>query len=308
MLQVGSVPLVLGAQGFLGSNVVASLRQKSPVIAHSRRTLISSQNVENVVFNLENFDEFEKLLDSYAVSYVVNCVALADVDLCEKEPAVAQAVNAHIPAHLSVLCHERGIPFVHVSTDAIFDGMSSEYTADSEPSPINVYGRSKLNGERLVLDSNRDALVLRTNIIGWSPSGRRSLFEFFVNNLRAGAPCKGFTDITFRPISAWRFSSIVEVFLREGVTGIHHAVGGDLLSKFEFGQAVARALGCDEALVIPARSDGEMHRVHRSPALNLVPSPRLGSLALPIKHQLLELLDLEEHGLRKELSSFVSQG
>ena len=307
MPPVGPVPCVLGAQGFLGSNVVASLKRESLVIAHSRRAFNSSPNVDHVEFDFENIDAFSNLLDTRAVSYVINCVALADVDLCEQEPELALTINAHVPAALSVLCRERGIPFVHVSTDAIFDGLNAEYTVYSEPSPINVYGRSKLAGERLILDSNSDALVLRTNIIGWSPSGRRSLFEFFVNNLRAGTACKGFTDITFRPISAWRFSEIVERLLHDGIGGLQHIVGPSLVSKFDFGRAIAHALGVEETLVVPARSVDETDRVRRSPALNLIPSPRLDFIAIPIEQQLLELLELERCGLREELHSFVSQ-
>lgn len=308
MPQSDPVPLILGAHGFLGSNIVASLRRSSRVIAHSRNKLTVGENIDGVLFDFADIRAFELALDTQSVSYVVNCVAMADVDRCEREPDSATMINALIPARLAALCRKRGIPFVHVSTDAVFDGTSTEYTIESKPNPINVYGLSKLSGERMVLESNESALVLRTNIIGWSPTGQRSLFEFFVNNLRAKSPCNGFTDITFRPISAWHFSSIVQLFVADGATGLHHVVGDELLSKFEFGRAVAGALGIDPELVVPIRSDEVGGRVRRSPALNLVPSPRLKPVAMPIKKQLAQLLDLETTGLRAELSSFVSQG
>lgn len=301
-------PLVLGAHGFLGSNVVASLRRSSRVIAHSRNARTTGKNIESVVFDFVDVAAFERALGTQPVSYVVNCVAMADVDRCEREPDNATTINALIPARLAAVCRDRDIPFVHVSTDAVFDGLSAEYTVHSKPSPINVYGHSKLSGEQMVLESNERALVLRTNIIGWSPTGQRSLFEFFVNNLRAKSPCNGFTDITFRPISAWHFSSIVELFIAERVTGLHHAVGSELLSKFEFGRVVAAALGIEPALVVPMHSDEVRGRVRRSPRLNLAPSPRLEAVAMPIREQLAQLLDLETAGLRDELSSFISQG
>lgn len=308
MPQSTPAPLVLGAHGFLGSNVVASLRRSTRVIAHSRGSQTAEENIESASFDFTDISAFERTLDSRAISYVVNCVALADVDRCEQEPDGAMTINAIVPGRLAAVCRDRGIPFVHVSTDAVFDGLSDEYTVDSKPNPINVYGQSKLTGEGMVLESNKRALVLRTNIIGWSPSGQRSLFEFFVNNLRTGTSCNGFTDITFRPISAWHFSSVIALLLEDEAVGLHHVVGAELLSKFEFGQAVAGVLGMDSALVVPTTSDGIGGRVRRSPTLNLVPSPRLESLAMPIKEQLAQLLDLEESGLRAELSSFVSQG
>ena len=301
-------PLVLGGQGFLGSNVVSSLRRSTRVIAHSRNTKIVGANIESALFDFTDVSAFERALDSHAISYVVNCVALADVDRCEQEPDSAMTINAYVPGRLAEVCRDRGIPFVHVSTDAVFDGMSDENAVDSKPNPVNVYGHSKLAGEHMVLASNEQALVLRTNIIGWSPSGQRSLFEFFVNNLRARSSCNGFVDITFRPISAWHFSPIVTLLLAEEAFGLHHIVGAELLSKFEFGQVVAEVLGVDPALVKPTNSDQIGGRVRRSPTLNLVPSPRLESLAMPIKEQLAQLLDLEKSGLRAELSSFISQG
>lgn len=267
-----------------------------------------ASNIEAVTFDFEDVRSFGEVLDGRDVAYVVNCVALADVDRCENEPELAMTINAQIPGRIAAVCQDRGVPFVHVSTDAVFDGHDSEYTVESTPHPINTYGRSKLAGENLVLESNPNALILRTNIVGWSPSGRRSLFEFFVNNLRSQTSCDGFTDITFRPISAWWFASILQRFLFDDVKGLHHIVGIDLLSKFEFGTIVAEALNVNPDLVKPTQGNTNTKRTPRSPMLNLLPSPRLIPLSMPIKEQLAQLLELEKQGLRAELGSFVSQG
>ena len=91
---------------------------------------------------------------------------------------------------------------MHVSTDAVFDGQAAATTEQDTPNPLSIYARTKLDGERGVAEANPDAIIARVNLYGWSLSGRRSLAEFFFNNLSAGKRVKGFTDVYFCPLLA----------------------------------------------------------------------------------------------------------
>ncbi|MBA3072119.1 MAG: sugar nucleotide-binding protein, partial [Anaerolineae bacterium] len=83
---------------------------------------------------------------------------------------------------------------------AVFDGEVGNYTENDMPNPLSVYSLTKLRGENAVLAANPQALVLRVNFYGWSISGKRSLAEYFVNNLAEQKLLKGFADVVFCPM------------------------------------------------------------------------------------------------------------
>jgi dTDP-4-dehydrorhamnose reductase len=95
---------------------------------------------------------------------VINAAAHTAVDKAESEPEAAFALNERAPTRMAQACAGAGIPFVHVSTDYVFDGEKpSPYVEDDPTAPLNVYGRSKLAGERAVLAAYPGAVTLRTS-------------------------------------------------------------------------------------------------------------------------------------------------
>jgi dTDP-4-dehydrorhamnose reductase len=102
-------------------------------------------------------------------SAVINAAAYTDVDRAESEEPLAFAVNAEAPSRLAIETARCGIPLVHISTDYVFDGRKgTPYVEDDEVAPLNVYGRSKLAGERGVRAANPRHVVLRTSWV-YSP-------------------------------------------------------------------------------------------------------------------------------------------
>ena len=95
---------------------------------------------------------------------VINAAAYTAVDRAEEERDAAMRLNADAVAELAKAAQASGAPFIHVSTDYVFDGASSShYTEDATVNPLNVYGASKLAGERAALEENPDAVIVRTS-------------------------------------------------------------------------------------------------------------------------------------------------
>jgi len=111
------------------------------------------------------------LEESAPFGAIINCAAYTAVDKAESEEELATAINADAPFHLASYAEELGIPFVHVSTDYVFDGSKDgAYTEEDATGPLGVYGASKLAGEQGIIDSGARAVILRT---AWvlSPQG-----------------------------------------------------------------------------------------------------------------------------------------
>jgi dTDP-4-dehydrorhamnose reductase len=104
-------------------------------------------------------------------SVVVNAAGYTNVDRAENDQAAAFAANADAPSELGVETGRRGIPLIHISTDYVFDGLkNAPYVETDRTAPLNVYGHSKLAGERAVCASNSRHIVLRSSWV-YSPHG-----------------------------------------------------------------------------------------------------------------------------------------
>lgn len=208
-------------------------------------------------FQLFNADflqahEVNAILDATTPDWLINCAALANLELCEQQPDQAKRLNADFPAELATACATRNVKFVHLSTDAVFDGeKEGMYTEDDEPNPQGVYSQTKLEGERAVLEVNPDAIIARVNFFGWSLGGRRSLGEFFVNNLSEGRNVNGFTDVIFCPMWVNHLSRTLVEMLAKDLHGLYHVVGAQAMSKYQFGVEVARKFGLRSSLIEP---------------------------------------------------------
>lgn len=287
--------LVTGASGLLGLNLALAALPTHHVSGVDRSRLTG------VPFELLNMDLLEEAaLDKmFAVSKpeaLIHCAALADVDACQADPAASQRLNAVLPEDLAAGCAKRGIPMIHISTDAVLDGTRTGfYTEQDTPNPLGVYARTKLEGEQAVRSVNPNAIIARVNFFGWSLTGTRSLAEFFINNLREGKPVNGFTDVFFCPMFVGDLAETLLQMLEKRLAGLYHVVGSEVLSKYEFGQAIARQFGYEPDLIQPISVD-------RSDLL----APRSHNLRLSV-HKLSTDLGQPVPGFSTGLSKFYTQ-
>ena len=261
--------LVTGASGLLGLNLCLA-----PSGAHSfvgvDRGKLSGMSVEVVRADLLDPDAGRRILDVMRPDAVIHTAANASLDSCEMDPQAAGVLNAELPGKLAELCAGRDIRLVHISTDAVFDGTKeSPYTEADVPRPLSVYARTKLAGEQNVLSANPNAVVARVNFFGWSLSGTRSLSEFFYNNLSAGKPCGGFTDVWFCPMFVGDLGETLVRMLDKRLSGLYHVVGSEMLTKYDFGVRLSQQFGFDSQLVIPKSVEESGLKARRSHNLRL---------------------------------------
>lgn len=264
--------LITGASGLLGLNLSLAAMSTHEVVGVDRSKLPS------VPFQLINIDllsagAIDSLLDKTRPDWLIHCAALANLEACEADPDTALRLNAHLPGELAKVSFKHGIRMVHISTDAIFDGMRDPalgpYVEADTPNPIGVYSETKLKGEHIVAEVNPEAIIARVNFYGFSLSGKRSLAEFFVNNLSDGKRVNGFTDVTFCPMLVNDLGKLLLKMLDNGLHGLYHVVGRDAMTKYEFGVAIARKFGFDETLIIPTSVEQGGLKARRSHNLRL---------------------------------------
>ena len=145
--------LVIGAKGQLGRELVGQGEKlKGKVVGLDVDELdITNRTAVRAYFKKQTF------------SVVVNAAAYTAVDQAEKESEIAFAVNSEGPHNLAMLCHEKSIPLIHISTDYVFDGLKpGAYSEDDLPVPVGIYASSKAEGEKRVAMVSKRHIVLRT--------------------------------------------------------------------------------------------------------------------------------------------------
>jgi dTDP-4-dehydrorhamnose reductase len=243
--------LITGVSGLLGINLAMEAIREHEVIGVDRGKLKSAP-FQVLKGDILKAGEIHSILDMTHPDCLINCAALANLEKCEEDPYQAKRLNTDLPSELATVCAKRNIQFLHLSTDSVFDGTNEEmYTEEDEPSPPGIYSQTKLDGERAVQQVNPRAIIARVNFYGWSLGAKRSLAEFFVNNLSEGKNVNGFTDIIFCPLWVNHLSHILIEMLEKSLSGLYHVVGAQAMSKYQFGVEVARRFGLRENLISP---------------------------------------------------------
>lgn len=263
--------LITGASGLLGLNLALEYthHQQHTVIGQVGNNLLHGVPFQTIQADLTAPGALPALLESTRPEVVIHCAALANLEACERDPQQAHRLNAQIPAQLANLCQKGGARLLHVSTDAVFDGARGNYTEADAPNPLSVYAHSKLAGEQAVAAANPHALIARVNLFGFSLSGKRSLAEFFVNNLSSGTRVNGFTDVYFCPLLVNRIASIFADMLTRDLHGLYHVFAADCLSKYQFGIEIAKRFGFDVNLITPISVEDSHLQAARAPNLTM---------------------------------------
>ena len=296
--------MVTGATGLLGANACLDLAPEVHVVGVARR-IPTGTPVEFVSADLGNAAGRENLVGSIRPNVVLHCAANASHESCEEDPAAAEELNVAASRDLAEQAAAIGAKFVYISTDAVFDGERGNYREEDPPSPTSVYGRTKLSGEAAVLEACPGALVARVNFYGWSPSGQRSLAEYFVNRLSAGELAPGFSDVRVSTMYVGSLIDRIRRLVAVDAEGVYHVVNDESTTKLDFGRRIAAAMGIDADHVPPSRSS-DVLSVRRGSDLSLNTEKLRARLDIASSQEVdvAALLQAEADGRRDALHAF----
>lgn len=169
---------------------------------------------------------------------LINAAAYTDVEGAERNASEAFRINSEGAANLATACAARGVRFIHVSTDFVFDGQQrTPYRPSDEPRPLNVYGASKLEGEQRALAILTSACVVRTS---WVHSADNANFVTkIVQRMRSGAPLRVVIDEVGSPTATHSLASALWRCAERGVRGILHWSDAGIVNRFDYARAIA---------------------------------------------------------------------
>ena len=223
--------LVTGASGQLGQ----SLRQRCSASPSMKFHFFARRD-----FDLEQPDQMASVLDQHRFDVVINAAAYTAVDLAEKEPDRAFAINTKGVTDLAQLCVVRDITLLHVSTDYVFNGQARvPYPEDQPTAPLGIYGQSKLQGELAVSEINPSHYIVRTSWL-YGPHGN----NFLKTMLRLADQGKSLTITTEQTGSPTSTLDLADALLKlleiQAPYGIYHFSNTGQTTWHGFAQEIFR--------------------------------------------------------------------
>jgi dTDP-4-dehydrorhamnose reductase len=254
--------LITGASGLLGAGLALEACEQHEVMGVYHSHPLRSSEFSVCGADLSQPGVAHDVMREFEPDWVVHCAAETRVDAAEREPERAFLLNRDMARVVAEAGNAVGAKLIHISTDAVFDGTRGGYSEQDVPSPLTVYGRSKLAGEHAVLKAHPEACVVRTTLFGWNALPKFSLAEWFLDHLEKGLPCNGFIDVYANLIFVNDLSALLLRMLEKGLEGIYHVAARDCLSKHDFGVQLAAEFGLNAGLIQPVSVDTmEFHAV-----------------------------------------------
>ena len=237
--------LVTGARGMLGRDLVAVLKDRGEAVTGLSRTDLDITDTGAV----------GDALARWGPDVVVNCAAWTAVDDAEASEDAALLVNGEAVGGMAACCAARGAALVQVSTDYVFDGLGREpYPEDGRPAPRTAYGRTKLAGERAVLEQPGLAgYVVRT---AWLYGAHGPSFvATMIRKEQELEQVQVVDDQSGQPTWSADVADRIHVLITSAAApGIYHATSSGETTWFGLAREVFRLLGADENRVRPVTS------------------------------------------------------
>ncbi len=296
--------LITGGSGLLATNWAVAMRDRYTLILGLHNREISLPKTLAKKIDLESIDDLMRIFEGLGCQVVINTAGLANVEQCESDPSFAYHANVTLTSNVARACGHLGIKLVHLSTDHLFSGQERLVTEDYPVAPVNVYGKTKAEAEYRVLDSNPEALVIRTNFYGWGTTYRHSFSDMVIKGLRSNMQMTLFQDVFYTPILIEYAAKVVHDLIDLKVSGIFNVVGDDRISKYEFGLLIAEEFGLDSSKIVSGLLANQLKLTRRPFDMSLSNSKVRNLLARPIgntKEQIIKLRQQEFNGLAQEL-------
>jgi dTDP-4-dehydrorhamnose reductase len=249
--------LITGADGFVARYLARLLASEHEVIA-----------VKHGGLDITNATEIKRVTQEAQPALIANC-AVVGVDQCEQTPALAQAINVDGPRLLAEASARLGAEFLHFSSNYVFDGNRMDglpYTTNDEPLPVNIYGQTKLEGERATCAVSARTYIIRTSWV-FGP-GKTNFLSTAHERLRDGLRLRAITDTWACATYVVDLVERTRQILARGRYGIYQIVNEGACSYQDFTIEAAGLVGlstADADALIESVTEAEMDRVAPRP-------------------------------------------
>lgn len=247
---------ITGAAGMLAAEVIGMLNKRGH---HFIQTDINQRLPDIQALDVSNLDSVLSATKSFAPDYIFHLGAETNVDLCEQDPAHAFIVNTLGTENIVIACKQTKAKLLYISTGGVFDGAKqSAYTEFDNPNPINQYGQSKLQGEKIIQDQLCEYFIIRA---GWMIGGWKLDKKFvykICQQLRLGKTELNVVSDKFgSPTFTKDFAANLMEVLATNRYGIYHMTNNGACSRYDMAIKIVETMGLSGRVKVNAISSDE---------------------------------------------------
>ena len=225
-----------GGNGLLGYDVAQILSEKhETVVIRGRKDL-----------DLNDFTALREKIESEKPDCYIHIAGIKDVDDAQRDPVGAYALNTIVPANIALITGNMGIPMIHISTGAVFDGNTDRPYKENDPfNPVNTYGRTKLKAEELVRYFNPKSYIIRVPLLFGAHGGKeRNPILKMIDRLEKGERGLQYTtDQVSNPTYVADIARALELLLVSDKYGTYHLGNREAATRYEYFSYSAEKLG-----------------------------------------------------------------
>jgi dTDP-4-dehydrorhamnose reductase len=261
------VILITGGTGLLGKGMEETMPKDWEIVSvHQRPYKVNDSKVKHIVLDIRDKNDVDELFTKYRFDAVIHAAGIASVDYVEKHYAESLESNIVGTLNITSACRRSKTYLSYISTNAVFSGKSFPYREDAPVSPVNKYGRLKVECERLVMETLTDYCIVRPILMyGWNHSVcRPSIATWLYDKLLRGESIALVNDVYENPLYNIQCGQALWQIVNKRPGGVFHLAGQNMVNRFEFGQQVAATFGLDPDL---------LHSVNSSFFPDIAPRP-----------------------------------
>lgn len=263
--------LVTGSNGLVGKNIARALINSHLEVFVTSLKKTQIDGATTFTSNLLNANIYH-MFDDIKPEVVVHCAALSGPDACEVDRYACHRMNVELTKRIVSACVDYNVHLVFLSTDFIFDGYKGNYTETDEPNPVNYYGISKLEAERIIQNSGVANTIVRTSLVyGVEPKlSRPNIITRVIDNLSKNKQYKVPSDQIRTPTYAPDLASAISSICLNRVSGIYNIAGDQIISVADLAILAAKAFNLNHELLLPVNSNELVEAAPRPKNTSLV--------------------------------------
>ncbi len=239
--------LIIGGSGVIGWNFLSKFPQNTKFTYYKNKTHLNS----GFFLDITNFDETLYVIEKEKPDIVIHTSSLTNVDLCERDHALANSINVQGTENIVESCKNIKSKIVFVSTSFVFDGQKDQYFEEDMKSPSTYYGFTKARAEDIIVNSGLPYLILRTDqpycwIKKWQHTN--SVLRV-IDNIKLGNRHREIEDWHNCPTYVPEFSESLKKMIDLNMEGIFHVVGSDYINRYDWALEIANIFGLDKNMI-----------------------------------------------------------
>ncbi len=246
--------LVFGGTGFVGSTFINYSKDLFKIFyTYNKNPVNFDHTSSNKINLLLERKKIPSIINQFNPDVIINTVAFPSVDFCETNHDLANELHVSVTKDIVDAASKNDSKVIYLSTDAVFEGeLHKKYTETDSPKPVNYYGISKLNAEKIVLEKSNN-VVLRTAVIyGWHVKSRFT--NWILEYLEENKTVDPFIDQFNTPTLVDDLVKSMIKIIEKDISGLFHATGKTCINRYDFAVKLAKSFGYDEKQVFPVTS------------------------------------------------------